>query len=70
MEDAEICRRNGWRKGTLLVGDEGYGPTVIRLTAIGESDVLARRVLQSGKTVDDNEGHWILTCRNWRRYQP
>ncbi len=27
--DAETCRLNGWGVGTVLVGDEGYGPTTI-----------------------------------------
>lgn len=41
FSSAEICRRNGWPVGTRLVGDEGYGPTVIEITAIGTRSVLA-----------------------------
>lgn len=39
--DAQTCSLNGWAVGTLLVGDEGYGPTVLRITAIGEESLLA-----------------------------
>jgi hypothetical protein len=34
MNDAQRCRKNGWGVGTRLIGDEGYGHTVIELTAI------------------------------------
>jgi len=58
--DAETCRLNGWGVGTVLVGDEGYGPTTIRITAIGDEAILARRTLP-GRC----ESTWTLTCREW-----
>jgi hypothetical protein len=59
---AAACRRLGWGPGTRLVGDEGYGPTVIRLTAIGEARVLA--VCEDRN--DGYEGSWTLSCRDWQ----
>jgi len=56
--DAETCRLNGWDVGTVLVGDEGYGPTTIRITAIGDEAILAR-------TGSRRESTWTLTCRDW-----
>lgn len=71
MNDAEICRANEWTPGTRLVGDEGYGPTVIELTAVGERHILAKTISHNGKYADRVngeciEGHWTLTCRDWR----
>ena len=37
--NTETAQLNGWTVGTRLVGDEGHGPTVIRITAIGETAV-------------------------------
>ena len=66
--DADTCAFNGWTVGTRLVGDQGYGPTVIRITAIGEKSILA--VCEShdhGKPCDrgPQESSWTLTCREW-----
>jgi len=61
--DAETCRLNGWDVGTVLVGDEGYGPTTIQITAIGEECILAR-------TGSWCESTWTLTCREWERGEP
>lgn len=61
------CRRNGWKVGTRLVGDEGYGPTVIEITAIGESTLLAKTISHNG--VDERnprESTWTLEFREWR----
>lgn len=64
--DAELCRRNDWYPGTRLVGDEGYGPTVIELTAIGRDGILAVTVSHDGKPAeDDYEGSWTLHHRQW-----
>lgn len=66
LGDAQTCRENGWEVGQHLVGNEGYGPTVIVITAIGEECVLARAVSHRGEPVDADEGTWTLTCRNWQ----
>lgn len=60
-KDAEVCRRNGWTVGTRLVGDEGYGPTVIEITAIGEELLLAKTL----SPVARSETAWTLSCRDW-----
>ena len=61
LSDAEICRRNGWRKGTVIEGDEGNGPERIKITAVGLD-----RVLAVGPGEED-EWDWSLTERNWRK---
>lgn len=57
---ADACRRLGWGTGTRIVGDEGYGPTVITITAVGEEKILARA---DGR---DYENQWTLSCRDWK----
>ena len=49
---ADKCHRNGWVAGTRLVGDEGYGPTVIEITAVGRDGVLAVEISHNGKLTD------------------
>ena len=66
MTCAEKCRANGWGPGTLLVGDEGHGPTIIKLTAIGEHSILARTVSHNGKAVRASEAPWTLDARDWK----
>lgn len=67
MTDAETARRNGWKVGTQLAGDEGYGETVIEITAIGEQNVLAKQMSHGGKRVTTpRENMWTFTCRKWR----
>lgn len=65
LSDAELFRRNGWKRGTRLVGDEGYGPTVIEITAVGDGMILARRVSHNGATDRYPEGNWGLSGREW-----
>jgi hypothetical protein len=65
--EAETCRLNGWNVGTVLIGDEGYGPEKIKITAIGEESMLARRIEnQRGEQVNGPEGLWTLACREWK----
>lgn len=68
MTPADTCRANGWAVGTLLAGDEGYGETVIRITAIGESELLAIPVSHKGKPPSwtTRENQWTLALRDWR----
>lgn len=67
LSDAGICRLHGWEVGTQLVGDEGYGPTVIQLTAIGEKSILAKQIMHNGKSSSgsDYDSLWTLHCRDW-----
>lgn len=64
---ADICRRNGWIEGDVLEGDEGYGPTQIRITAIGEETVLARGISHKGKPMREPEQCWGLSGRKWKK---
>ena len=72
MTDAGQCRQNGWGVGTRLVGDEGYGDTVIELTAIGEEHILAKEISHDGEVRDRSlgESNWTLVCRDWREVTP
>lgn len=64
--DADIARKNGW---TPVIGDEGYGPTVIEITAVGETHVLAKTLTDNGKHPgrSDTEAIWTFSCRDWKR---
>lgn len=65
MNDAETCRQNGWVAGQYLRGDEGHGPEIIKITAVGEHAILAKLVHSKGKDVDGYEGLWSLSHRQW-----
>lgn len=62
---AEFCRRMGYGVGTRLTGDEGFGPSVVILTAIGEETILARELWVAGDPYDGRESRWTLECRDW-----
>lgn len=64
---AMVCRDLGWLPGTRLAGDEGYGVTVIEITALGESKILAKRISHKGVPVrGERESSWTLSCRDWK----
>lgn len=63
---AVIAREHGWTVGTRLVGDEGQGPTVVRVTAIGEHQILAVAESHNGRPVTGYETTWGLCCRDWQ----
>jgi hypothetical protein len=69
MNDAEQCRANGWKVGDRLMSDEGYGPTAIELTAIGESQITATVVSHNGVTPEQPEMVETLSGRTWRRLE-
>lgn len=64
---ADFCRRMGWAAGDRLAGDEGYGTTIIEITAIGEMLLIARMISHDGNPRDYSESLWTLCCRNWER---
>ncbi len=64
---AEECRQRGIKVGDRLVGDEGYGPTFIEITAIGEKRILAKAVSHDAETIERNEIPWTLSCRDWEK---
>ena len=69
MNDADQCRANGWVVGDRLIGDEGYGPTLIELTAIGESRISASIVSHNGVARERDEVLETLAGRTWRRLE-
>lgn len=70
MNDADTCRANGWTVGTRLVGDEGYGPTVIEITAIGERNIMAKEISHNYHMAKySDERSWTLSCREWTRVE-
>lgn len=67
---AEECRQRGFKVGDLLAGDEGYGVTVIRITAIGVRSILAERISHAGKPLgSEYESLWSLSCRDWEKVE-
>ncbi len=64
---AEECRQRGIKVGDRLVGDEGYGPTIIEISAIGEKSILAKAVSHNGEPIDRDESCWTLSCRDWEK---
>jgi hypothetical protein len=62
---ADACRRLGFKVGTRLAGDEGYGVCIIEITAIGERRILAKEISHGGQPCQSSEGIWTLDCRRW-----
>ena len=62
---ADICRERGWVVGTYLIGDGGFGPKVIKITAVGERAILAKSISENGKESEVHEGIFHLTYRDW-----
>jgi hypothetical protein len=70
MNDAELCRKNGWGPGTYLAGDEGGDETVIKITAIGERAILCKLISHGGEPMQRKwEAIWTLEYRDWREIQ-
>ena len=70
MSNTTLCRKRGWKRGTRIVGDEGYGPTVIEITAVGEAHTqgVAKVISHNGKPSQlQTENLWSLDSRNWRK---
>lgn len=70
LVDAEICRRNGWGVGTVLTSDAEHGKSMLRITAIGETQILAREISRDGHATTDlasRELCWALSLREWRQ---
>ena len=66
--DAEECRQRGFKVGDRLVGDEGYGPTVIELCYIGERRILAHTISHKELVYSQpmyREETWTLSVRDW-----
>lgn len=67
--NADECRAFGWLPGTRLAGDEGYGETIIEITALGEQAIVAKQISHRGVPVKKHrryEKNWTLAVRDWR----
>lgn len=65
--NADECRALGWLPGTRLAGDEGFGETVVEITALGEHEILAKTIIRRGVPEGDHhESTWCLDARDWR----
>lgn len=65
--NADKCKRHGWTVGTRLIGNEGYGDTVIEITAIGRESILAVMISHNGELEHDaRESTWTLSERDWK----
>ena len=65
---AIVCRERGWGPGTRIAGDEGYGETVIEITAVGEQRIMARMISHKGEISRwASENMWVLDGRDWRQ---
>lgn len=58
---ASFCRRMGYGPGTHLVGDEGYGPMTLVITAVGN-----RTILGYNLDTPEFETSWSLAHRHWK----
>lgn len=66
--DRETCELNGFVVGDVIEGDEGYGPSRILITAIGQESLLARCLSHPGKPVcGHGESLWTLSYREWKK---
>jgi hypothetical protein len=65
--EAETLRLNGWGIGDILEGDEGYGPSRIVITAIGEETFLCRWDYKCTGVFGDESGNTTLSCRDWKK---
>lgn len=68
LSSAELCRANGWGPGTRL-GGIGDVYTVIEITAVGERDILAKKIFNDGEPSEEREDMWILVHRDWRPHE-
>lgn len=63
--EKETLELNGWGVGDILEGNEGYGPSRIIITAIGEERFLCRWDNGCDGKFGRESGCATLTCRNW-----
>ena len=73
LTDARLCIENGLTAGTLLqseLSDADEDPTlvgvaVLKITAVGEEEILARVVSLNGELVVTEETRWCLSGAEW-----
>ena len=64
---ADICRANGWTVGDVLEGTDEVSTDRIRITAIGEQNVLAR--WQYADNPESSEWLICIDFRDWRKVE-
>lgn len=62
---AHICRVRGWKPGMVLQGTKAEAAFTIRITAIGEDTVLARRLTRDGIPSLGEDRVWNIGARGW-----
>jgi len=65
--EKETLELNGWGIGDILEGDEGYGPSRILITAIGDEKFLCKWDYGSKGTYDKESGSTTLSMREWKK---
>lgn len=73
LTDACICRANGWGPGTLLQGELNdadeepplVGITVLKITAVGGEEILARAISIDGQLIQSEETRFSLDGVEW-----
>jgi hypothetical protein len=68
--EKETLYLNGWGVGTILEGDEGFGPDRIIITAVGEECFLCRWDYKCTGKWSEESGNTTLVCREWKRVKP
>lgn len=71
MTSSEKCRANGWTVGTVLEGVYSAYTSRIVITAIGENEILAKRIMHNERPLTDSkESQWFLDYRDWKEVKP
>lgn len=63
----KAAEKHDWTVGTRLVGDAGYGPTIIQISALCDKVMLARIISHGCRTVGYHDAQaWTLSLRDWQ----
>ena len=65
--ERETLDLNGWTVGDILEGDDGFGPSRIKITAIGEELFLCRWKNMDTPEWENESGNTTLRLREWRK---
>ena len=65
--EVETLQLNGWGVGDILEGDEGYGPSRILITAMGEELFICRWDYKISGHYGSESGNTTLKCREWTK---
>lgn len=68
MSTADDCRARGWKPGDVVEGPDSFGdPNRVRITAIGERQVLAVDLKYGPKYGTGHEDAWAISWANWNK---